>query len=101
VTRWSTPDIWLRREVTLPPTTDPSRVQLSLYHDEDAEVFIDGILAAREPGYVTAYQTVEIAPAARERLKPGAKVVLAIHCHQTGGGQGVDVGLVDVEETRP
>jgi hypothetical protein len=44
---------------------------------------------------------VEIAPAARECLKPGAKVVLAVHYHQTGGGQGVDIGLVDVEEPRP
>jgi hypothetical protein len=100
-TRWSTPDIWLRREVTLPPTIDPSRVQLSLYHDEDAEVYIDGILAARESGYVTTYANVEIGAAALERLKPGAQVVLAVHCHQTGGGQGVDVGLVDVEQARP
>jgi hypothetical protein len=98
-TRWNTPDIWLRREVTLPPSTDPSRAQLLLYHDEDAEVYIDGILAAREPGYVTTYQPVEIGEAARARLKPGARVVLAVHCHQTRGGQGVDVGLVDVEES--
>ncbi len=100
-TRWSTPDIWIRREVTLPASTDPSRVQLLLYHDEDVEVYIDGILAARSQGYVTTYQTVEIGEAAREHLKPGAKVIVAVHCHQTGGGQGVDVGLVDVEEPRP
>ena len=100
-TRWDTPDIWLRREVTLPSSTDPSRVQFLLYHDEDAEVYIDGILAAREPGYVTTYQAVEIGEAARERLKPGARIVLSLHCHQTGGGQGIDVGLVDVEERRP
>jgi hypothetical protein len=100
-TTWNTPDIWMRREVTLPPSTDPSRVQLLLYHDEDAEVYIDGTLAAREPGYVTAYQPVEIGEAARAHLRPGARVILAVHCHQTGGGQGVDVGLVDVDEGRP
>ncbi len=100
-TTWNTPDIWIRREITLPASTHPSRAQLLLYHDEDAEVYLDGILAAREAGYVTAYQTVELGEAARARLKAGARVVLAVHCHQTGGGQGVDVGLVDVEEARP
>jgi hypothetical protein len=100
-TTWNTPDIWIRREITLLASTDPSRVQLLLYHDEDAEVYIDGILAAREAGYVTAYQTVEIGEAARARLKAGARVVVAAHCHQTRGGQGVDVGLVDVDEGRP
>jgi hypothetical protein len=98
-TTWSTPDIWIRREVTLPPSTDPARVQLLLFHDEDADVYIDGIPAAREPGYVTTYQPVEINEAARARLKPGARVVLAAHCHQTGGGQGLDVGLVDIAES--
>jgi hypothetical protein len=100
-TTWNTPDIWMRREITLPRSTDPSGAQLLLYHDEDAELYIDGILAAREAGYVTEYQPVEIGEAARARLKPGGRVVLAVHCHQTRGGQGVDVGLVEVSEGRP
>jgi hypothetical protein len=100
-TRWATPDLWIRREVTLPPSTDPSRVQLWLYHDEDVEVYLDGVLAARERGYVTSYQVVEIGGAARARLKPGEKIILAAHCHQTRGGQGVDFGLVDVDEPNP
>ena len=59
---------------------------------------MDGVLAATETGYVTAYQTVEIPAAAQAKLKPGARVVLAVHCHQTGGGQGIDVGVIDVIE---
>lgn len=97
-TRWDTPDIWLRREVQVPAGADAATVQLFLYHDEDAEVYIDGVLAARETGYATTYQAVEIAEPARRLIKPGAKVTLAVHCHQTGGGQGIDVGLVDVRE---
>ena len=84
-----------------PGGTDPSRIQLRVYHDEDVEVYVDGVLAARQSGYVTAYELIEIQPAASSLLKPGAKVVLAVHCHQTRGGQGVDVGLVDVVDVTP
>jgi Domain of unknown function (DUF4965)/Domain of unknown function (DUF5127)/Domain of unknown function (DUF1793)/Domain of unknown function (DUF4964) len=99
-TTWNTPDIWLRREVTIPANTDASRLQFLAYHDEDVEIYINGVFAARQGGYLTTYQPVEISSAALSLLQPRAKVVLAVHCHQTTGGQGVDVGLVDVDETR-
>ena len=100
-TTWDTPDIWIRREVTLPEGTNTANIQLRVYHDEDLEVYVDGSLAASQSGYLTAYDQVEIRPSARKWLTPGKKIVLAVHCHQTGGGQGVDVGLVDVVETSP
>ena len=55
--------------------------------------------AARLTGYTTDYDAIPIAPAARASLRPG-KNVLAIHCHQTRGGQYVDAGLVEVREAR-
>src|SRR5205085_2926940 len=54
---------------------------------------VEVVLASRDGGYVTEYVPMDIAPAARARLKPGAKVLLAVHCRQTAGGQGIDVGL--------
>ena len=57
------------------------------------------MLAASETGYVTSYQPVEIAASGAGGSSPGAKLVLAVHCHQTGGGQGIDVGLIDVVES--
>ena len=38
--------------------------------------------------------------AARDLLAPGAKTTLAIHCHQTVGGQNIDIGFVNVTGDR-
>ncbi|MEP0843095.1 MAG: glycoside hydrolase family 2, partial [Phycisphaerae bacterium] len=46
-TSWSTPDIWLRRVIELPAAGRPNAPNLTLHHDEDAEVYINGVLAAR------------------------------------------------------
>ena len=81
------------------PEGPSADLQLTLYHDEDAEVFINGVPAAQASGYTSDYETIPIAPAARSSLKQGLNV-LAIHCHQTGGGQYVDAGLVEVREAR-
>jgi hypothetical protein len=93
-TEWKTADIWLRRtfELKEPPKGE---VLLLLHHDEDADVYVNGVLAAREPGYVTDYGLVPITDEARKALKTGANVI-AIHCKQTGGGQYIDAGLVEL-----
>jgi hypothetical protein len=92
-TVWNTDDIWLRREFVLPPAfTTPTRVVM--YHDEDAEVYLNGVPAVRAPGYATAYQQFEIPAAAALALRAGRNV-MAVHCHQTTGGQYIDVGLID------
>ena len=80
------------------PEGTSADLQLDCFHDEDAEIYLNGVLAARVSGYTTEYDAIPIAPAARAALKPG-KNVLAVHCHQTGGGQYIDVGLVEVQES--
>jgi hypothetical protein len=98
-TPWRSADIWLRREVTV-PAGKYRNLQFYAYHDEDVEIYVDGVIAAAEKGFATSYVPLEIRPPARALLKPGAKVTLAVHCHQTEGGQNIDVGLVDVVEPR-
>jgi hypothetical protein len=94
-TVWNTDAIWLRREIRLPdgPYT---QLHLQLHHDEDTEVYLNGVLAAKLAGYGTAYKEVPISEAARKTLRPGANV-LAVSCRQTVGGQYIDVGLVELK----
>jgi hypothetical protein len=98
-TRWDTDDIWLRRKITLPEKSYPS-LQFYVHHDEDVEVYVDGVLAARQGGFTTRYVTLGIRPSARALLKPNATVTLAVHCHQTSGGQNIDVGIANVLEPK-
>jgi hypothetical protein len=95
-TVWNTGAIWLRREIVLPagPIAD---LHLQLHHDDDTEVYLNGVLAAKLPGYSTNYKIVPISEEARKTLRSGANV-LAVHCRQTGGGQYIDVGLVELKK---
>jgi hypothetical protein len=93
-TEWNGSDIWLRRAFEL-DAAPPSDVQLFVHHDESAEVYLNGVLAARIDGFTTSYEPVPIQPAARATLRAGRNQ-LAIHCSQTSGGQYIDAGLVRV-----
>ena len=91
-TEWKTSDIWLRREFTLPePHTNSCN--LVIHHDEDAEVYLNGVLAARVEGHTVGYVVVRINTEAQAALRPGRNV-MAVHCHQTTGGQYIDAGLM-------
>jgi len=96
-TNWKTPDIWLRRTVKL-PARDACGLHLSIHHDEDTEVYLNGTLVAAVKGYVTDYVTVPLDEKALAASIKDGDNLLAIHCHQTGGGQYIDVGLVRLEE---
>jgi hypothetical protein len=94
-TTWDTDDIWLRREMDL-PSGDYHDVKAWLHHDEDAEVYINGVLALKTSGFIVNYDVFPLTPAGEATLKPG-KNLIAIHCHQTTGGQYVDLGFVRVK----
>ena len=96
-TTWKTDDIWIRRTFVM-PQGEHHNVQLNVYHDEDVEIYLNGVLAASASGFENSYQPMDLTKTALAELKPGAKVTLAVHCHQTEGGQGVDVGICEVKE---
>jgi hypothetical protein len=91
-TTWATSDIWLRREFRW-NGQDLRNARIQIHHDEEAEVYFNGVLAAKGTSYVTGYSEMEILPDARAALKPGVNV-LAVHCHQSKGGQYIDAGIV-------
>jgi hypothetical protein len=94
-TAWLTPDIWLRRRFDLPGPVQAAA--LRFYHDEDMEVYLNGHPILRRQGYGVNYQTVELPPEALAHFVAGENV-LAVHCHQTEGGQFIDVGGILVLE---
>jgi hypothetical protein len=91
-TEWKTNDIWLRREFEL-DAGNLGPVELQMHHDENAEVYLNGVLAVKVSGFVSSYDELDLTPASIATLKPGRNV-MAIHCHQTAGGQYIDAGLV-------
>ena len=95
-TAWAKPEIWLRRDFDVADKTfaDPS---LLIHHDEDAEVYLNGKLIAKLEGYTTDYVQVPLREKAKAALKRGINHI-AVHCHQTGGGQYIDVGLIELIE---
>jgi len=91
-TPWQTADIWLRRTVRLKKA--PARPALLVFHDEDAEVYLNGVRVAVFSGHTRHYVTKPLDARGRKALKPGENL-LAVHCRQTTGGQFIDVHVID------
>jgi len=94
-TTWDSTDIWIRRTVELPDNLKLSNPAILIHHDEDAEVYINGHLAIKVTGFNTDYEPVTLDRSCTELLRPG-KNTIAVHCHQTTGGQFIDIGIIDV-----
>jgi hypothetical protein len=96
-TEWRTSDIWIRRTFRV-ETKASDLLALKLHHDEDAEVYVNGLRVASFTGFVTDYFTA-LADALSKAMKVGENV-LAIHCHNTVGGQFIDAGIEAATESK-
>lgn len=98
-TEWNGDEIWLRRTVTLSAEDVASlrskgaEPYLVIHHDEDAEVYVNGVMAGSFTRYTTSYEFAPMTEEGAGALREGENVI-AVHCRQTGGGQFVDVGVV-------
>ncbi len=89
-TLWNSTDIWARRAFDLKEI--PRALRLLVHHDEDVEVFLNGEKVWSETAHLSDYKEIELPVQALSLLRVGRNV-LAVRCHQTAGGQFLDVGL--------
>jgi len=89
-TDWTEAQIHLRTRFRL--ETLPRTAVLSLHHDEDTLVFLNGQPIAERSGHRTDYTEIQLGDEARSAFVVGSNV-LAVVCLQTGGGQYIDAGL--------
>jgi Glycosyl hydrolases family 2, sugar binding domain/Glycosyl hydrolases family 2/Glycosyl hydrolases family 2, TIM barrel domain len=94
-TIWSTKNVWLRKEFQLKQL--PAKPAILVHHDEDCEIFINGRPTISLNGFLNQYKVIELSDQQASALKVG-KNLLAVHCRQTGGGQTIDVHVVDATQ---
>lgn len=90
-TRWSGTDIYLRAVVPV-PDSGISRAQIRLFHDDDAEIWVNGEPLLTRPGYVTDYEDIALSPDQIALFVPGENIV-CVHCKNVAGPQYVDLGI--------
>ena len=96
-TPWKTSDIWLRTSVRVPRRSGLDRLCLDLYHDEDVEVYVNGTPLIERKRYRSDYERIVLTGGKFNLFKKGKSNLIAVHCHQTGGGQYIDLGLTGVK----
>ncbi|MEN6309242.1 MAG: glycoside hydrolase family 2 TIM barrel-domain containing protein, partial [Anaerohalosphaeraceae bacterium] len=91
-TSWQTGDIWLRQIFDV-KNKDIKTAALVIFYDEDTEVFVNGQKIWSHTGFATGYQIFDVTEAMKKALAAGQNT-LAVHTHQTGGGQYIDMALL-------
>lgn len=95
-TTWDNRTIYLRKKIVLPADLseeEKANLKLAVYHDENFELYINGVLAASATGYSTNYKLFDINPGAKGAIRFGEENLFAIKCIQTIGGQYIDMGI--------
>ena len=93
-TLWTSGEIWLRTtfELTDEQAGKAGEIFLITHFDENASIYINGLLAAELPGYNAFYEEKELSPEAAKSLKAG-KNTIAVAISNKSGGQYFDMGL--------
>ena len=92
-TEWKTSDIWIRQVFDIKEVSS-KKLGISVRHDEDAEIYINGVLCGSISGFSGRYEPILLDKKVKDVLHIG-KNTIAVHCHQTVGGQFIDAGLFE------
>ncbi|HXO74880.1 MAG TPA: DUF5127 domain-containing protein, partial [Puia sp.] len=88
---WTGKDIWVRRRFSV-SAVPSGRLLLKLFHDDDAEVYLNGQRITRQHGANSDYEMIVLSDEIKAKLQVGENI-LAMHCKNTGGGSWIDAGL--------
>ncbi len=91
-TPWATPDIWLRQTFEYDGKPFDSAM-LVAHYDNKTEVYINGKRVWHGTGWNDRYSGFNVMKTIKDVLRPG-KNTIAVHTHQDGGGQFIDLALL-------
>jgi len=97
-TAWTEGDIWVRRTVRVANPKTSGELRLLMQHDDDVEVYLNGVLLTRQAGFNSKYDFFAVPAAARQALRAGDNV-LALHATSPQGGEYLDAGLYETLPT--
>ncbi len=93
-TPWTTKTLWARRHFTWDGASAKLvEAVLDLFHDEDAEVYLNGERILAVKGYTTDYVSYGVPAEVFGKVVRKGDNVLAVKVVQTVGGQFFDLGL--------
>ncbi|MBD5211427.1 MAG: glycoside hydrolase family 2 [Bacteroidales bacterium] len=94
-TNWNTNRIVMRRWFKIGDLTpeEIETLRFVTFHDDDIEIYINGVWAASRTGFTGGYIPVDISDAAKAAIRPGEWNLIAILGKQGSGGQIMDLGI--------
>ena len=93
VTGWVDQDLWLRQVVVVKRASQFARAVLTVLHDSDIEVFVNGHRIHQHVGSHEGYAAVDVTEALRAAIKDGANTVAAHVRGKDDLYQAFDLGL--------
>lgn len=91
-TSWNTADIWVRRVFELNEDLGAETVYLDYSHDDDVEIYINGIEVVNTGNNVKKNALLKLPEEVTKTLQKGKNIITA-HCHDRGGHALIDFGL--------
>ena len=91
---WNGSDLWARRHFNLEDPASVSCAELLLYHDDEADVYLNGVKLLSAGGSTSAYEAIVLDKAKFLEAARKGDNVLSVHVHQRFGGQAFDAAFM-------